>query len=620
MPKPLKFILILLLLVPPFLGFGQEQSVLETFEKEIPFLVFKTQDATLNFQQVLASPDLFKSPNAFKEKTQSEDIYWIQLDFENLLSNESEAKDFYLKLNIFDYGSVFYQIDGATTEKPIGQFEESNITKKIGTSYYYLFITLSTKNLIEDRYLFIKAQRVTFTEDIQNWHFKYSQIPPNSYLKTNDFFNQFVYYFFAGLCFIMWFSTLSFFLLLRSREYLHYSIYIVVTFIYLCGKKFGIYHLFFSSDYVIHWLSQSFLILANLSYVLFASSFLRTKKDYPFIHTLLKIIAFLNIVTLVLISIYYATNNVVEVISLIMYSFQITCAIALFTILYLLFTSKTLLGRIIAFASLAYALGPLVRIYLVKPNDGLYLDGIFFLIIGVSFEMVIFAFGLNYKFHLELRENFQLQQEAFINKTKALRAQINPHFIFNSLSSIKHLVLQKDNKNAVKYLSKFGRLSRNILESSIGTNATLSEEVKMLEDYLELESLRFDNAFSYSIKVDDTLNTSIIELPSMILQPFVENAIVHGLLPKEGTDKKLSINFMLDGNELVSVVEDNGVGRKQAIQRKHIYQKEKKSRGLEITKLRLESIVNDQDYLQIIDKVDNNNAPLGTKVVIKIPL
>ncbi|WP_055395595.1 sensor histidine kinase [Flagellimonas eckloniae] len=616
MPKPLKFILILLLLVPPFLGFGQEQSVLETFEKEIPFLVFKTQDATLNFQQVLASPDLFKSPNAFKEKTQSEDIYWIQLDFENLLSNESEAKDFYLKLNIFDYGSVFYQIDGATTEKPIGQFEESNITKKIGTSYYYSFITLSTKNLIEDRYLLIKAQRITFNEDVNNWHFKRCISPPNEYMTTKDFFKQVIYYFFAGLCFIMWFSTLSFFLLLRNREYLYYSIYIVVTFIYLAGNKFGIYDLFLGNSYLKHNLSQSFLILGNLSYVLFVMSYLRTKRDYPGIHKVCKILVVLNIATLVLIGVFYSVDTV----SIVMYSYEFTCAIALIAIIYLFLTSKNLLGRIIALASFAYSMGPLLRIYFVEPEDGLYLDGTYYLILGVSLEMVIFVFGLNYKFHLELRENFQLQQEAFVSKTKALRAQINPHFIFNSLSSIKHLVLQKDNKNAVKYLSKFGRLSRNILESSIGTNATLSEEVKMLEDYLELESLRFDNAFSYSIKVDDTLNTSIIELPSMILQPFVENAIVHGLLPKEGTDKKLSINFMLDGNELVSVVEDNGVGRKQAIQRKHIYQKEKKSRGLEITKLRLESIVNDQDYLQIIDKVDNNNAPLGTKVVIKIPL
>lgn len=616
MPKPLKFILILLLLVPPFLGFGQEQSVLEKFEKEIPFLVFKTQDANLNFQQVLASPDLFKSPNAVKEKTQSEDIYWIQLDFENLLSNESEAKDFYLKLNIFDYGSIFYQIDGATTEKPIGQFEESNIPKKIGTSYYYSFITLSTKNLIEDRYLLIKAQRITFNEDVNNWHFKRCISPPNEYMTTKDFFKQVIYYFFAGLCFIMWFSTLSFFLLLRNREYLYYSIYIVVTFIYLAGNKFGIYDLFLGNSYLKHNLSQSFLILGNLSYVLFVMSYLRTKRDYPGIHKVCKILVVLNIATLVLIGVFYSVDTV----SIVMYSYEFTCAIALIAIIYLFLTSKNLLGRIIALASFAYSMGPLLRIYFVEPEDGLYLDGTYYLILGVSLEMVIFVFGLNYKFHLELRENFQLQQEAFVSKTKALRAQINPHFIFNSLSSIKHLVLQKDNKNAVKYLSKFSRLSRNILESSIETNATLSEEVKMLEDYLELESLRFDNAFSYSIKVDDTLNTSIIELPSMILQPFVENAIVHGLLPKEGTDKKLSINFMLDGNELVSVVEDNGVGRKQAIQRKHIYQKEKKSRGLEITKLRLESIVNDQDYLQIIDKVDNKNAPLGTKVVIKIPL
>ncbi len=616
MPKPLKFILILLLTVPTFLGFGQEQSVLETFEKEIPFLVFKAQDVNLNFQQVLTSPHLFKASDTFKEKTRPEDIYWIRLDFENLLSEAILNKNFYLKLNIFDYGHVFYQVDGSTTQKPLGQFEKSNIAQKIGTSYYYSFITLNTKNLIEKRYLLIKAQRITFNEDLNNWHFKYCISPPNAYMTTKDFFKQVIYYFFAGLCFIMWFSTLSFFILLRNREYLYYSIYIIVTFIYLAGNKFGIYDLFLGNSYLKHNLSQSFLILANLSYVLFVMSYLRTKRDYPGIHKVCKILVVLNIATLVLIGVFYSVDTV----SIVKYSYEFTCAIALIAIIYLFLTSKNLLGRIIALASFAYSMGPLLRIYFVEPEDGLYLDGTYFLILGVSLEMVIFVFGLNYKFHLELRENFQLQQEAFVSKTKALRAQINPHFIFNSLSSIKHLVLKKENQNAVKYLSKFGRLSRNILESSIETNATLSEEIKMLEDYLELESLRFDNAFSYTIKVDDTLNTDVAELPSMILQPFVENAIVHGLLPKESADKKLTINFILGGNELVCEVEDNGVGRKQAQQRKHIYQKDKKSRGLEITKLRLESIVNNRDYLQIIDKVDNNNVPLGTKVVVKIPL
>lgn len=598
-----------------FLGFGQEQSVLEVFEKEIPFLVYKTQGVNLDFQEVMTSSGLFKDPDTFKEKTNPEEVYWIRLDFENLLSKENPNKDFYLQLNIFDYGHVFYQVGGSTTQKPIGQFEKSNITEKIGTSYYYSFITLNTKNLIENRYLLIKAQRITFNEDVNNWHFKYCISPPNTYMTTKDFFKQVIYYFFAGLCFIMWFSTLSFFILLRNREYLYYSIYIVVTFIYLAGNKFGIYDLFLGNSYLKHNLSQSFLILGNLSYVLFVMSYLRAKRDYPGIYKVCKILVILNIATLVLIGIFYSVDTV----SIVMYSYEFTCAIALIAIIYLFLTSKNLLGRIIALASFAYSMGPLLRIYFVEPEDGLYLDGTYYLILGVSLEMVIFVFGLNYKFHLELRENFQLQQEAFVSKTKALRAQINPHFIFNSLSSIKHLVLQKDNRNAVKYLSKFSRLSRNILESSIETNATLSEEVKMLEDYLELESLRFDNAFSYTIKVDDVLNVDLIELPSMILQPFVENAIVHGLLPKEGADKKLSISFMSEDDQILCEVEDNGVGRTRAKQRRHIYQKDKKSRGLEITKLRLASIVDNEDYLQIIDKVDENNVALGTKVIIKIP-
>lgn len=619
MPIRLNAFLISIFLVISFLGFGQEGNVLETLEKEIPFQVFKTQDANLDFQKVLASSDGFKAPNTFKEKTHPDDIYWIQLDLGNIISQPTPSRTFYLKLNIFDYGHVFYQVDGSIAKKPIGQFEKTNITQKIETSYYYSFITLNTKNLIESRYLFIKAQRITFNEDIKNWHFNHCVSPPNSYMTTKDFFNQAIYYFFAGLCFIMWFSTLSFFFLLRKREYLHYSFYIVVTFIYLAGNKFGIYQLLFNDNYLIHVISQSFLMLANLSYVLFFMSFLGTKRDYPGLHKIGEVLIFLNAATLVLICIYYARNNVVDVVSIIMNSFQSTCVIALAALLYLLFTSKSLLGRIIAAASLAYALGPLARILLVEPNDGLYLDGTYYLIIGDSLEMVIFAFGLNYKFHLELRKNFQLQQEAYINKTKALRAQINPHFIFNSLNSIQHLVTKNDKVSTLKYISKFGRLTRNILESSIDTDAILGEEIKILEDYLELESLRFDKAFSFKINVDQNLDVEDVKMPSMILQPFAENAIVHGLLPKKDGVKELTINFKKGNGVVICEVEDTGVGREVAKNRKHIYQKEKKSRGLEVTKQRLESLSDDPNSIKIIDKIDHNNQPLGTKVIIKIP-
>lgn len=620
MQKLQRNILVLILFHLGILGFAQKQNQSFDIGKELPFKVFKTRDASFTEQNILDSPHLFKAPNNYTGKTHPDDIYWIQLDFIDWLNPVKLDSTMYLKLNTFDYGDLFYQNQGTVAKRPIGQFDKKNISKKISASYYYSFLTFNAKDLIENRYLILKVQRVVFNEEIKNWHFTYYQLNPNSYMTSGDFSKEIPYYFFAGLCFIMWLSTISFFFMLRKPEFLYYSFYIIVTFIYVTGNKFGIYRFFFDDNYLIHWISQSFLILANLAYVFFFVNYLRSKKDYPVIHLIAQIVAWLNVITIILICVYYGTKNINGLIYVINYSFQILCVLAIMGLIYLLFIGKGPLAYFVAFATLAYCIAPILRIHLAQPEDGLFLDSLYYLIIGCSIEMVIFAFGLNYKVHLELRENFQLQQDAFINKTKALRAQINPHFIFNSLNSIQHLVSKNNKVGTLKYLSKFGRLTRNILESSFETNVMLNKEIKLLTDYLELESLRFDNAFSYSINVDENLNPEEIELPFMILQPFAENSIIHGLLPKKGGDKKLSINFSKENDFMICEVEDNGVGRQMAKLRLHIYQKEKKSRGLEVTKQRLESIGENPENLQIIDKVDEENNSLGTKVIIKIPL
>ena len=272
-----------------------------------------------------------------------------------------------------------------------------------------------------------------------------------------------------------------------------------------------------------------------------------------------------------------------------------------------------------AFATVVLCLAGLSRIYLAHPDDGLYLDSLNYMIVGGSIEIVIFTFGLNYKTYLDQRENFALREEALINKIRALRAQINPHFIFNSLSSIQHLVTSDQKVSALKYLSKFSRLTRNILESSMDAHVSLKEEIEMLVDYLELESLRFDNSFSYTINVDENLNPDNVTIPLMIMQPFVENAIIHGLLPKKGDDKKLSINFKKSYDFMICEVDDNGVGRQMAENNKHYHKKERISRGLQVTKERLRVFGKADDSLQILDKFVDD-TPVGTKVMFKIPI
>lgn len=218
------------------------------------------------------------------------------------------------------------------------------------------------------------------------------------------------------------------------------------------------------------------------------------------------------------------------------------------------------------------------------------------------------------KAHIE-EINFQLEN-------RMLRAQINPHFIFNSLSSIQHFIITDDRGAALKYLSKFSHLLRQVLESSITGNVVMKEELKLLSMYLELEALRFDHDFTYAIHVDAALNEDLIEIPTMILQPLIENAILHGLMPKSG-DRKLDISFSANDGMMEIRIEDNGIGREasQAIQQGK--RKLSPSRGLSVTGQRLASLREKygwQSELAYVDLVGADGTAAGTCVVLRLPI
>jgi PAS domain S-box-containing protein len=205
-------------------------------------------------------------------------------------------------------------------------------------------------------------------------------------------------------------------------------------------------------------------------------------------------------------------------------------------------------------------------------------------------------------------------------KLMALRSQMNPHFVFNSLSSIQHLITGHERKLALDYLSTFSRLLRQILESSMNSRILLSEEITILQRYLSLESLRFTDKFSYTIEVDPSLDASDVEIPALLVQPYVENALLHGLLNKTGPGS-LSIRFDDAYPYIRCTIEDNGVGRAAAADIKSRKTTGHKSVGMLLCQERLELINGNQTdkvLVQIIDVV-SGTQPAGTRVVIHIP-
>jgi len=204
---------------------------------------------------------------------------------------------------------------------------------------------------------------------------------------------------------------------------------------------------------------------------------------------------------------------------------------------------------------------------------------------------------------------------------KALRSQMNPHFMFNSLNSIKNYILHAEPKLAAEYLSNFAHLIRLILQNSREKVITLQEELETLMLYIELEQIRFDNRFEFNCIVDEAVNMEQVMIPPMLLQPFVENAIWHGLMHKKEKGH-LSIRFLKDENMIACTIEDDGVGRARAAEMKSLSANKYKSMGMGITRDRID-IMNKMDALgistEVIDKQDNTGMSSGTIVIVRIP-
>jgi len=204
---------------------------------------------------------------------------------------------------------------------------------------------------------------------------------------------------------------------------------------------------------------------------------------------------------------------------------------------------------------------------------------------------------------------------------KALRAQMNPHFMFNSLNSIKNYILKNQPGVAAEYLSNFSHLIRLILQHSKEKMITLEDEMDTLMLYVELEKLRFRDNFSFHCQVDDHIDLKMFMVPPMLLQPYVENAIWHGLLHKED-ERILNIKFTSFEGGVLCQIEDNGIGREAALQMKSKTASRYKSMGMGITHDRIQ-VINSMNNigikLEVIDKKDKDNRPLGTLIKIILP-
>jgi LytS/YehU family sensor histidine kinase len=219
----------------------------------------------------------------------------------------------------------------------------------------------------------------------------------------------------------------------------------------------------------------------------------------------------------------------------------------------------------------------------------------------------------------------QARQKLAEERLTALRSQMNPHFIFNSLNSIQQFILKGDVESANKYLSQFSRLIRLVLQYSEANFITLDEEIDMLHLYLSLEKTRFGDSFEYNIYLEETLDVDEIKIPNLMVQPFVENAIWHGLMHKEG-NRKIGIHFSLsDERTLQCEIIDNGIGRckSEEIKKMKSVDIKHQSKGMQLIKDKsdiLKRQFNKEVLIEINDVMNDASEVSGTRVLIKLPL
>lgn len=602
---------------------GQNRQPKSDVGDAIQFKILKTTGDTLDFDQAYRSIDKFSFPEDAFNNTRPEDTYWILLDFKRGATSKLNDSIQYLKLNYFDFGEIFYQKGDSIVTRPIGQLDENTIAKRISSSKYHCEIPLDFKSLIQNQYLFLRVKRIKFIEPVTNWSFTYQQNSESNSYTWSDIAKSIPNYIYMGIGFTIGIIMLVYFFHFRKIEFLLYSSFVFFKIIYLFQEEVILLDkLHVNNTLLKSWLLETNSILIGIAYNLFILFYLNVKKEYPRVYYFLKVGVYIHVLMLVVDLVFllftYHLGHIYLILVLRVVSFLITVSF----LVYLFFYNKNRISKIFLIGSSCFFISIIVYYYfnLKAGNDPMLYGNSLFLAIGSTLEMLFFAYGLTYKAFDEHLQGIYFKQEAIINKNKALRAQINPHFIFNALSSIQHLILKKKNTSALNYLSKFSRITRNALEASIDGQATLDEEIKMLNDYLELESLRFDHAFSFRVEVEEQLVPSEMDIPFMITQPFVENAILHGLLPKTSGKKELTVAFEEKDDDLICTIDDTGIGRNNHQNATGPNQEKRKSRGLEVTLSRLASWPYGSGKVEIIDKVDKNNVPLGTKVVIVVPL
>ena len=447
--------------------------------------------------------------------------------------------------------------------------------------------------------------------------------------------------FVIGIVFVLTVYHFALYFQHKNKTYIYYSTYtflIFLTYVSMSKNDFlsditEVVQPFFKITHL------AWVWLYNIFYFFFVFDFLNFQKHFPKKTKVIKVILHaLSILAVIACTITLYFNDISYITNAYTLLFLPIIIILTFFGFYMVYNASEPARYYILFGSFILFVSSILGTLAV--DFGLVFEsketGYLAFYIGLIIENIFFSLGLGFRQKLiinernkvnkqlikNLKEQINLKEEIENLRLTALRSQMNPHFIFNALNSIKLYIINNDSKNAAHYLNKFSKLIRKILEASSYKKITLKEELETMDLYLTIENIRFSDEINFEVLIDDGIDLNRINIPPLILQPFLENAIWHGLSSKKGK-KNITIHISQNSAEFSQIViTDNGIGRKASNQIKQQKSIHRKSIGIELTKERLNNFVKNLENnftLSYKDLIDGNLA-LGTEVTIQIPL
>jgi sensor histidine kinase YesM len=437
-----------------------------------------------------------------------------------------------------------------------------------------------------------------------------------------DFHAEFYSWIRGGL-FVLFCYHLLIYFQNKSRLYLYYSLFIAALTVYL--TKDVVYDQF--SGFYQH-MNFSIQFLGYAAYVLFARELLDTRSQLLVWDKYLE----LEVKALLFLALIFAGIQAISG----DYELQEKAFLVVAPMLtaFTLITFYVVLRNIKDKFSTVFVIGSLIYIALANLSFLEYFMGanwfldrgvqpMFFFYLGAILQCLIFSAIIGFIIkriqdkskNAEIRLAVKLKEMEELKMT-ALQSQMNPHFLFNSLNSINNFVLKNEVEKASDYITKFSKLIRVILNSSSSPTSTLSDELSILALYVKLEQMRVSGGFKYNVNVASDLILEGIKVPPLFLQPFIENAIWHGIMKKEG-DKQIDLSISEKDGTVICVIEDNGIGIKKAKELAHMTQK-RKFFGARATENRIRILYQNKDVS--IKTVDiTNEERSGTRVTISFP-